>query len=202
MFRTLGAAGVGAALLALAAMPAQAVTMFQATLTGDQEVPTPVATDAFGTATLTLNDAQTRLEISIQLFGLDLDGMQTPDPNDDIVGLHIHAAPFGVNGSVVFGFLHPFSDLNGDLTVDAAAGTVFSGWDLNEGNGTTLDAQLPALFAQGLYINAHTPVNPGGEIRGQVVGVPVPGTIALLAAAVLGLAAGGRRRGRRRAAAA
>ena len=153
---------------------ATAVTMFGASLSGDQEVP-PVNSFASGTAKLTLNDEMTRLEMMIQLFGLDLDGNQTPgNMNDDVVGLHIHRGPLGMNGPVVFGLISPNSDSNNDLAIDPVAGTVFSAWDLNEGNNTTLLAELPNLFNEGLYFNVHTPANPGGEIRGQIVSVPEP----------------------------
>ena len=165
--------------LLCATFPASAVTVFNATLSGDQEVP-PVASAASGTATLQLNDIQDQLTISIQLFGLDLDGNQTATPDDDVTAFHIHDGDAGVNGPVVFGFISPNNDLNGDLTIDAAAGTVFSVWDLNEGNNTTLGAQLADLFNTGLYFNAHTPANPGGEIRGQIVPEPTSGLVALI----------------------
>ena len=184
-----------AALSLLLAPAASAVTIFTATLSGAQQNP-PVATSASGSATLTLNDAQDRLEISIQLNGLDLDGNQTPGTNlDDVVLAHIHRAAVGVNGSVVFGFIGPNSDTNGDLMIDAAAGTIFSAWDLTEGAGTTLAAELQNLANQLLYINIHTVANGGGEIRGQIV--PEPGTSLLFGLGLLGLAA--RRLGRRRA---
>jgi hypothetical protein len=154
-------------------------TMFTATLTGDQEVPNPVATNASGTAELVLNAAQDQLSITINIDGLDLDGNQTPDNgDDDVVGLHIHAAPAGSNGGVVFGFISPNNDTNGDLVIDPVLGEVFSVWDLNEGNNTTLGDQLDELFSEGLYINAHTPANPGGEIRGQIV--PEPASVAMM----------------------
>lgn len=176
--------------------PVSAATLFQATLSGDQEVPA-VSTTASGIANLTLNDAQTRLEINIQISGLDLDGLQTPGTtSDDVTGAHIHAAPAGDNGGVVFGFIGPNNDLNGDLVIDAAAGTIFSGWDLNEGNGTTLAAQLSNLLSDGLYINFHTPANTGGEIRGQIQVVPIPAAVWLFGSGLLGLVGIARRKSR------
>ena len=172
---------------------AMAVTTFQAILNGAQENP-PVITAASGFGTAELNDAQTRLLITIQLFGLDLDGLQTTDPNDDVVAMHIHRAPIGANGPVIFGFISPDNDLNGDLTINAAAGTVASAWDLNEGNNTTLAAELPNLFANGLYFNVHTPSAPSGEIRGQITLVPEPVTPALVGLSLAGIFGAGWRR--------
>lgn len=170
---------------------AGAVTIFTATLTGDQEVP-PSGSAATGTATLTLNNAMTRLEIMIQLVGLDLlpVGTGPSDPND-VQAFHIHAAPAGVNGGVVFGMINPNSDLNGDLMIDAAADSLFTAWDLNEGNGgQTLASQLANLFNAGLYLNAHTPAFPGGEIRGQIIfqqQIPEPESTALVGVGLLAL---------------
>jgi hypothetical protein len=90
---------IGLILVALlASASANAVTIFTATLGGDQENPPNMST-ASGFATLTLNDDQTRLEIDITLLGVDLDGMQTPDdPDDNVTASHIHAAPAGKTG--------------------------------------------------------------------------------------------------------
>jgi hypothetical protein len=177
----------GAALLGPAG-DARAAYHFQAFLDGSQET-TPTPSAATGLASLILNDAQNRLWITLSLTLLDLDGNQTPSNSDDnVTGLHIHNAPPGTNGGVVFGFISPNNDANGDLVIDAAAGTVTSAWDLNEGNGTTLSAQLPDLFAGNLYFNVHTPAYPPGEIRGQIT-VPVPAAAALIPFGLLPLAA-------------
>lgn len=174
-------------ILGTVAAPAIATTIFEATLSGTQEVP-PVVSPANGTALLTLNPAQTRLEMSLTLTGIDLDGNQTADTSDDLVGLHIHRASAGANGAVVFGLFGPNSDTNSDLVIDAIAGTVFSAWDLNEGLNTTLAAELQFLLANGLYLNVHTQEFPAGEIRGQILRVPLPAPIALLGLGMLGLA--------------
>lgn len=159
--------------LALAPGLALAAENFSAALTGSQQVG-PVDTTANGSAQLLLNDDANALSMVIQITGLDLDGNQTADPDDDVVAMHIHAAPAGLNGGVVFGLISPNNDLDGDLVIDPVAGTITSVWDGAEGNGTTLAAQLNNLRSSGLYFNVHTPANPGGEIRGQIG--PSPGS--------------------------
>lgn len=167
-------------LVGIAGSASAATLEFDSMLTGDQEVP-PVATAASGSATLVLNSAQDRLTIEIQTQGVDLDGNQTPkNPDDDVILAHIHNAPAGVNGSVVFGFIGPNSDMNGDLVIDAAAGTITSAWDASEGEATTLAAQLQNLFDGELYINIHTDANSGGEIRGQITPPPPIAFVATL----------------------
>jgi hypothetical protein len=178
----------GLFLTATLALPVDAA-IFSATLSGDQEVP-PVSSAATGSVALILNDAQDRLEISIQFTGLDLDGNQTPQTDDDVTAAHIHRAPAGANGPVVFGFINPNSDQNDDLIVDPAAGTIFSGWDLNEGNNTTLAAELSNLFNENLYVNVHSVEFPAGEIRGQIALIPIPATLPLFAVALAALGVG------------
>jgi hypothetical protein len=180
---------------------AEAVTILQAMLTHDQEVANPPIPDegSSGTATFILNDAMDALSYDIQLFGLDLDGLQTPaNANDNVTRTHFHAAPAGSNGGIVHGQIDPSASLQNDpddLIVNAAAGRITGVWDGTEGNGTTLAAQLSALLNGGLYFNVHTSDHAGGEIRGQLVVVPEPAsaTLCLLGAASLAWLARARR---------
>jgi hypothetical protein len=140
--------GLVIGILFLSAHLVSAATIFTASLSGDQEVPLPITTLAMGTASLLLNDVSTLLEIDIEIVKLDLDGSQTPgDINDDMIGVHIHRGASGINGPVVFGLINPNTDLNDDLAIDPVAGTIFSAWDLNEGNGTTLSGAKLANFS-------------------------------------------------------
>jgi glucose/arabinose dehydrogenase len=148
--------------------------VFVARLDGAQEFP-PNASTARGYAAFFLNQEQTALRFIVTVAGLDFTGTQTADPGDDLLAAHIHApAPRGANAGVRFGFFgQPFNDTNpNDVVVTPFAsgvgGTIFSKWDRDEGNNTTLTAQLPNILAGMSYINFHTRRLPSGEVRGQI----------------------------------
>jgi hypothetical protein len=205
-----------AALLALLAAPvvagAQAVQL-TANLTHDQETgvagttPTLTSTGAprplsFGTATLLLNAARTELSWTATIFNIDVTGTQTTDTFDNLTLAHIHGPALpGAAAGVIWGFFGtPDNDVApSDLVVTPFAtgvgGTFSSVWNLNEGNNTTLTAQLPNILEGRTYLNFHTVQFPGGEIRGQIQVVPEPSTYLLMATgmAALGLVAWRRR---------
>jgi CHRD domain/PEP-CTERM motif len=202
-----------AALLSLLLLSAAAraeIVLF-ATLTNEAENPdaAPTLTStgqprpaSFGTAQFVLNDAQNKLSVFARVFNIDFTGLQTPnDTNDNLTNAHIHAGA-GVtpttNAGVVWGFIGtPFNNTDNDgVTTPFANGVggTFSGeWDLNEGQNTTLAAQLPFILSQRSYINFHTVQFPGGEVRGTLV-IPEPSTLGLLGIAALGLFGLGMRR--------
>jgi hypothetical protein len=62
-------------------------------------------------------------------------------------GAHIHMAPPGVGGPIVFPFPSPVSPISGVWTMDAG--------------------DVAAMEAGNLYVNVHSPAFPNGEIRGQ-----------------------------------
>jgi hypothetical protein len=119
--------------------------------------------------------------------------------------MHIHNGPPGTAGGIVFGMIdlpgnpQTINDVNpNDLFVDIANAHIMGAWDLLEGAGSaanptvplaanTLLNQLGNLLTGLLYLNIHTTANPGGEIRGQIVLIPEPGSLALLACAFGGI---------------
>ena len=113
-------------------------------LDGSQEVP-PVTTDASGNCNGLI--APNSFGIDCQASGLS-----------EVVGAHIYKAPAGQNGGVVFAF---------------SAATTFSAVvnaeSLQEQSSSlTWPEFLESLLAGELYVNVHSPANPGGEIRGQI----------------------------------
>ena len=156
---------------------------FVVKLTNSQENPPTFPTTtggarrpaSFGTATFSMNTAQTQMTFTATVNNIDFTGSQTADTNDNLTAAHIHAGPSvapGVNGPVVWGFFGaPLNDNNPNDVVKTdgpgVGGTISGKWDPPEGNGTTFAAQLANLKGGRAYINFHTTQFGGGEIRGN-----------------------------------
>ena len=137
-----------------AAGTAQATGVFQARLTGAQQV-SPVNTGAVGNAAVVVSPTRG------VFYTLIVNNAVA------VVAAHIHCAPFGVNGPVgVTLFLGAPVSQNGVL----AAGPILApdtpddnpcGWE-------DLDDLIDAMESGDTYVNVHTLANLGGEIRGQL----------------------------------
>lgn len=124
---------------------------YVAQLTGAKERPTPVVTNATGTATFVFNQTTNGIDYTINVTGLS--ALPT--------GMHIHApADTGQATGVIVGF-------NGYAV--ATSGTLATGTIFGVSATISLDS-LRALIRTGkVYANVHTTTNPGGEIRGHLV---------------------------------
>ena len=135
---------IGLTLLAAFAIAAPSIARaetqtFKASLSGAQEVP-PKTTNGKGDATVMLDTVTKQITYNATYSGLS--GPATAG--------HIHGpAAAGANAGV----LVPFADV--------ATSPV-------KGTATLTDAQIADLQAGKMYVNFHTPANPGGEIRGQL----------------------------------
>jgi hypothetical protein len=113
---------------------------------------------------ISFNNATGLLDINVAygLFGF-------PALQGDYTASHLHEAPVGVNGPVV---------------VDLAPVHTYIGTKAGFYSGTVLltPALEVALFNSDLYMNIHSTLYPGGEIRAQLipVTVPEPGVLALV----------------------
>lgn len=155
---------LSAGVLALASAAQAQTGVISFVLEGLKEVP-PNASPAFGQCDLTVNFTTGDWTLAGSFSGL----------LGPVTAAHIHGfASAGVNAGVLFGLTVPIGSTSGTIS----------------GAGTFNATQLTNLIAGLMYVNVHSQVFPGGEIRGQVV--PVPGTVALLG--VAGFAASRRRR--------
>lgn len=129
----------------VACAPTAQGTTTEMTLSGAQEVPA-VGTSATGTATTTLSGST--LTVAGEFSGLS-------SPLVEVAGSsgHIHQAPAGSNGDVVFPLVVS--------TTDETSGTFSLSTELSP-------EQVTAYNAGEFYLNFHTETNQGGELRGQI----------------------------------
>lgn len=109
------------------------------TITGAQEAPTPNASAATGTATLTFNT-------TTKIFTLNITHTIATPTNG-----HVHKGAMGVSGGVIFPFVAPFTS------------------PINYTSPALDATQEADLFANLYYVNIHTAAFPAGEIRGQLI---------------------------------
>lgn len=159
--------------VALAAMlasgaAAAATQTFSFNLSGAQEVPAN-ASPAAGSMQITIDDVAGL--ISYSFAGFNLQGSFTM--------AHIHAAPAGANGPVVYDLVAP-ADYSGPVSFGSIL--IPNSWALLGQNETLATGLAAAINAApwNYYVNIHTTAFPGGEIRGQLAPIPEPGTWAMM----------------------
>ena len=126
---------------------------FVSSLDGEQEDP-PVMTDASVNGQVVLSADRTTLRFALSVFDL---------APDQITQAHIHVGEPGVNGPVVF-FLSATSFTSPLIGTLTAANFI----PAPEVGVVTFEDLLDVLFAGDTYINVHTIMYPGGEVRGQL----------------------------------
>jgi hypothetical protein len=132
---------------------------FTAQLSGGNETP-GVVTGAGGVATITLNTATQTVTYRVDVYNLP----------SGAVAAHFHASGPGVAGPIVVGFNVPVG-ISNDFAISGTATPADLQPRQAQGIGSWEDF-IQALTLGQVYVNVHSQVNPGGEIRGQVVPVP------------------------------
>jgi len=157
--------------LALAQAPAdKAQRPLGAELTGYQEVP-PVSTTGRGVFTARINRDSTAIDF--ELSYVDLEGA--------VQQAHIHFAQPGVNGGVIVWLCSNLASPptpTGVPACPAAPATLTGTIGASQVVGPSAQGIGPGQFAEFLaalragatYVNVHTSLYPGGEIRGQIGG--------------------------------
>jgi hypothetical protein len=126
---------------------------FTVMLSGANEVPS-VDTSASGTGNLLLNSNMPMLHYNVSVSDIM-----------SVTAAHIHVAPAGMNGPVVFALY------NGTGSFDA---------DNPVGGAVSLSAEnLVDLLTDYYYVNVHTTDNPPGEIRGQISSSQAPTAVTM-----------------------
>ncbi len=151
-----------ALLLAGLAVARADIANFTISLSGNQETP-PNGSPGAGGGFASFDPVLQTISVNIVFGGL----------TSGLTAAHIHDGAVGVPGPIIVP-LHPFLG----MTAGSIAET--------DSTSSLTAANITDLLAGRTYLNIHTTAFPGGEIRGQLVPVPEPSTLAL---AGLGIAA-------------
>jgi len=185
-----------AAMLAIASPPGQATpVIFEATLLGSSEVPAN-ASPGTGFATVILDTGAHTMDVDVIFSGLL--GSTTAS--------HIHCCgspsvnlPVATQLPTFLGFPSGVTSGSYSHLFDMTLATSYSPSFFSGHGGTAASAELALLTemtAGNTYLNIHTQMFPGGEIRGTLIQqtVPEPSTLALLGLSVAALGVASRRR--------
>lgn len=149
---------VAASLVGLMAGSVSAQTFtLTAQLNGANETPAALNTGAFGSATVTVDMRARTVTYRVDVFNLP----------SGVAASHIHVGAAGTGGPVVVNFAPPVPASNDFAFSGTVKDTEFL---LRPEQGIrSADDMFQAIIGGNAYVNVHSAVNPGGEIRGQLV---------------------------------
>lgn len=155
--RRLMSLAVAGLFVLVATVHAQAQTItFTTTLHGGNENP-GVVTGSAGTSTVTWNPSTGSGTYRVEVYNMPV----------GTTASHIHVGAAGVNGPVVINFTVPAGGISNDFALSGTFGcsdvTVRAAQGIN-----SCEDFSQALLLGNMYVNVHSTVNPGGEIRGQL----------------------------------
>ena len=138
--------------------------VFTANMTAANEVP-PIGnaeSSASGTATVTFNVTRSGSTISSGTADMQFSLAGFPSTSTSAILAHVHTGAAGVNGPVL---INSGLSAASPVTISAGAGTFTARGIAVEGATIQSIIDNPA----GFYFNVHTPLNPGGAVRAQLV---------------------------------
>jgi len=159
--RWMTALAIASALIGSAATPVAAQTFtLTATLTGAGEATQTangINTGAFGNAIVVVDLGARTVTYTVNVFNLP----------SGVTASHIHVGADGTAGPVVVNFTVP-STASNDFSFSGSVQD--SAFVLRPDQGVrSADDMFQAILGNNSYVNVHSAVNPGGEIRGQLI---------------------------------